>query len=94
MNQKTYSVILSVLCVNKLQTRNVSCIVPSVMCLVSGGHREITGLNKSNACVCYLQGLNLDDCNSTYHQIQRSLVQGPYQDVINNDEDDIQLEKP
>ncbi|KAG7317831.1 hypothetical protein KOW79_018866 [Hemibagrus wyckioides] len=40
------------------------------------------------------EGLNLDDCNSTYHQIQRSLVQGPYQDVINNDEDDIQLEKP
>lgn len=42
----------------------------------------------------YLQGLNLDDCNSTYHQIQRSLVQGPYQDVINNDDEDIQLEKP
>ncbi|GAA6088651.1 B-cell antigen receptor complex-associated protein alpha chain [Tachysurus ichikawai] len=40
------------------------------------------------------EGLNLDDCNSTYHQIQRSLVQGPYQDVLNNDEDDIQLEKP
>ncbi|MCI4391358.1 hypothetical protein PGIGA_G00133210 [Pangasianodon gigas] len=40
------------------------------------------------------EGLNLDECNSTYHQIQRSLVQGPYQDVINNDEDDIQLEKP
>ncbi|XP_060756906.1 B-cell antigen receptor complex-associated protein alpha chain [Neoarius graeffei] len=40
------------------------------------------------------EGLNLDDCNSTYHQIQRSLVQGPYQDVINNDDEDIQLEKP
>ncbi|MCJ8745599.1 hypothetical protein PDJAM_G00131940 [Pangasius djambal] len=40
------------------------------------------------------EGLNLDECNSTYHQIQRSLVQGPYQDVINSEEDDIQLEKP
>ncbi|XP_072514944.1 B-cell antigen receptor complex-associated protein alpha chain [Salminus brasiliensis] len=40
------------------------------------------------------EGLNLDDCTSTYHQIQRSQVQGPYQDVVNAAEDDIQLEKP
>ncbi|XP_036414409.1 B-cell antigen receptor complex-associated protein alpha chain [Colossoma macropomum] len=40
------------------------------------------------------EGLNLDDCTSTYHQIQRSQVQGPYQDVVNTVEDDILLEKP
>ncbi|XP_076868868.1 B-cell antigen receptor complex-associated protein alpha chain [Brachyhypopomus gauderio] len=39
------------------------------------------------------EGLNLDDCNSTYHQIQRSLMQGPYQDV-GTMRGDIQLEKP
>ncbi|XP_062841824.1 B-cell antigen receptor complex-associated protein alpha chain [Trichomycterus rosablanca] len=38
------------------------------------------------------EGLNLDECNSTYHQIQCS-QQGPYQDVMNSGED-IQLEKP
>ncbi|XP_056618764.1 B-cell antigen receptor complex-associated protein alpha chain [Triplophysa dalaica] len=37
------------------------------------------------------EGLNLDDCNSIYHQIQRSHVQGPYQDVACGE---IQLEKP
>ncbi|XP_026856965.2 B-cell antigen receptor complex-associated protein alpha chain [Electrophorus electricus] len=40
------------------------------------------------------EGLNLDDCNSTYHQIQRSQVQGPYQDVVTTVGEDIQLEKP
>ncbi|KAL7835708.1 hypothetical protein SRHO_G00280550 [Serrasalmus rhombeus] len=40
------------------------------------------------------EGLNLDDCTSTYHQIQRSQVQGPYQDVVNTVEEDIPLEKP
>ncbi|XP_067305749.1 B-cell antigen receptor complex-associated protein alpha chain [Pseudorasbora parva] len=39
------------------------------------------------------EGLNLDDCNSAYHQIQRSNQQGPYQDVASCGED-IQLEKP
>ncbi|XP_043116205.1 B-cell antigen receptor complex-associated protein alpha chain [Puntigrus tetrazona] len=39
------------------------------------------------------EGLNLDDCNSAYHQIQRTSQQGPYQDVANCTED-IQLEKP
>ncbi|XP_016301268.1 B-cell antigen receptor complex-associated protein alpha chain-like [Sinocyclocheilus anshuiensis] len=39
------------------------------------------------------EGLNLDDCNSAYHQIQRSNQQGPYQDVATCGED-IQLEKP
>nr|XP_046158846.1 LOW QUALITY PROTEIN: B-cell antigen receptor complex-associated protein alpha chain-like [Oncorhynchus gorbuscha] len=43
------------------------------------------------------EGLNLEECCSTYDQIQRSLVQGPYQDVGNmimEEEEEIQLEKP
>ncbi|XP_073703754.1 B-cell antigen receptor complex-associated protein alpha chain [Garra rufa] len=39
------------------------------------------------------EGLNLDDCSATYHQIQRTSQQGPYQDV-GICEEDIQLEKP
>ncbi|KAF1388166.1 hypothetical protein PFLUV_G00087390 [Perca fluviatilis] len=42
------------------------------------------------------QGLNLDDCCSTYDQIERSQAHGPYQDVgnIKEEEEQIQLEKP
>ncbi|KAM3614561.1 uncharacterized protein V6R79_016154 [Siganus canaliculatus] len=42
------------------------------------------------------QGLNLDDCCSTYDQIERSQVNSPYQDVCNTveQEEEIQLEKP
>nr|XP_020445837.1 B-cell antigen receptor complex-associated protein alpha chain isoform X1 [Monopterus albus] len=41
------------------------------------------------------QGLNLDDCCTTYDQIERSQAQGPYQDVCNiMEEEEIQLEKP
>uniref|UniRef100_A0A8C8GVK8 Ig-like domain-containing protein n=1 Tax=Oncorhynchus tshawytscha TaxID=74940 RepID=A0A8C8GVK8_ONCTS len=41
------------------------------------------------------EGLNLEECCSTYDQIQRSLVQGPYQDVGNMIiEEEIQLEEP
>ncbi|XP_075907139.1 B-cell antigen receptor complex-associated protein alpha chain [Nelusetta ayraudi] len=40
------------------------------------------------------QGLTLDDCSSTYDQIERSQNHGPYQDVCNTLHDDIQLEKP
>ncbi|KPP73102.1 rho guanine nucleotide exchange factor 1-like, partial [Scleropages formosus] len=40
------------------------------------------------------EGLNLDDCNSAYHQIQRSQVQCTYQDVGNVGDYDVQLEKP
>ncbi|XP_026226066.1 B-cell antigen receptor complex-associated protein alpha chain [Anabas testudineus] len=42
------------------------------------------------------QGLNLDDCCTTYDQIQRSQAHGPYQDVCNiiEEEEEIQLEKP
>lgn len=40
------------------------------------------------------EGLNLDDFTSTYHQIQRSQVSSPYQDVDNVQGEDFQLEKP
>ncbi|XP_022053731.1 B-cell antigen receptor complex-associated protein alpha chain [Acanthochromis polyacanthus] len=42
------------------------------------------------------QGLNLDDCCTTYDQIERSQAQGPYQDVANilGEGDEVQLEKP
>lgn len=43
------------------------------------------------------QGLNLDDCCTTYDQIERSQVNGPYEDVCNiieEEEEEIQLEKP
>lgn len=42
------------------------------------------------------QGLNLDDCCTTYDQIERSQAQGPYQDVANIMEqgDEVQFEKP
>lgn len=42
------------------------------------------------------QGLNLDDCCTTYDQIERSQAHGPYQDVCNiiEEEEEIQLEKP
>ncbi|XP_047454461.1 B-cell antigen receptor complex-associated protein alpha chain [Mugil cephalus] len=42
------------------------------------------------------QGLNLDDCCTTYDQIERSQAHGPYQDVgnIKDEGEEIQLEKP
>ncbi|XP_041649645.1 B-cell antigen receptor complex-associated protein alpha chain [Cheilinus undulatus] len=42
------------------------------------------------------QGLNLDDCCTTYDQIERSQAQGQYEDVCNfaEREEGIQLEKP
>ncbi|XP_058504112.1 B-cell antigen receptor complex-associated protein alpha chain [Solea solea] len=42
------------------------------------------------------QGLNLEDCCSTYDQIERPQAPGPYQDVCNfmEEEEEIQLEKP
>ncbi|MBN3313776.1 CD79A protein, partial [Atractosteus spatula] len=39
------------------------------------------------------EGLNLDEC-SMYHDISRSKVHGPYEDVANLRGSDIQLEKP
>lgn len=44
------------------------------------------------------QGLNLDECWSTYDQIERPQTHGQYQDVGNlkgeEEEEEIQLEKP
>uniref|UniRef100_A0A3Q2E748 CD79a molecule, immunoglobulin-associated alpha n=1 Tax=Cyprinodon variegatus TaxID=28743 RepID=A0A3Q2E748_CYPVA len=42
------------------------------------------------------QGLNLDDCCTTYDQIERSQSQGQYQDVCNamEEKEEIVLEKP
>ncbi|KAM6967632.1 B-cell antigen receptor complex-associated protein alpha chain [Aplochiton taeniatus] len=40
------------------------------------------------------EGLNLDDCCTTYDEIQHSRGNGPYQDVGNRVEEEIQLEKP
>ncbi|CAJ1062628.1 B-cell antigen receptor complex-associated protein alpha chain [Xyrichtys novacula] len=42
------------------------------------------------------QGLNLDDCCTTYDKIERSMTQCPYEDVCNiiEEEEEIQLEKP
>ncbi|KAJ8289822.1 hypothetical protein GJAV_G00005730 [Gymnothorax javanicus] len=40
------------------------------------------------------EGLNLEDLSSTYHQIQRSQVCSPYQDVDNVPMEDFPLEKP
>ncbi|XP_042345064.1 B-cell antigen receptor complex-associated protein alpha chain [Plectropomus leopardus] len=42
------------------------------------------------------QGLNLDECWSTYDQIERAQTHGPYQDVgnVKEEEEPIQLEKP
>uniref|UniRef100_A0A3B4WB39 CD79a molecule, immunoglobulin-associated alpha n=1 Tax=Seriola lalandi dorsalis TaxID=1841481 RepID=A0A3B4WB39_SERLL len=44
----------------------------------------------------HLDGLNLDDCCTTYDQIERSQAHGPYQDVCNiiEEEEEFQLEKP
>uniref|UniRef100_A0A3Q3WQE7 Ig-like domain-containing protein n=1 Tax=Mola mola TaxID=94237 RepID=A0A3Q3WQE7_MOLML len=48
----------------------------------------------ATALLC--QGLNLDDCCTTYDQIERSQSHGPYQDVCSalKEEEEIQLEKP
>ncbi|XP_074538941.1 B-cell antigen receptor complex-associated protein alpha chain [Halichoeres trimaculatus] len=42
------------------------------------------------------QGLNLDDCSTTYDQIERSQAHDPYEDVciLEEEEEEIQLEKP
>ncbi|KAF7691885.1 B-cell antigen receptor complex-associated protein alpha chain [Silurus meridionalis] len=69
-------------------------LIPGTMLICKSKGLQELEKKKSKEEENIYEGLNLDDCNSTYHQIQRSLVQGPYQDVCNNDEDDIQLEKP
>ncbi|XP_066498526.1 B-cell antigen receptor complex-associated protein alpha chain isoform X2 [Hoplias malabaricus] len=69
-------------------------IIPGAMLLCKSKGLHELERSKSKEEENIYEGLNLDDYTSTYHQIQRSLVQGPYQDVMNKAEDDIQLEKP
>ncbi|KAL6462489.1 hypothetical protein MHYP_G00289110 [Metynnis hypsauchen] len=69
-------------------------LIPGIMLLCkSKGLHELEKRKGKEEENIY-EGLNLDDCTSTYHQIQRSQVQGPYQDVVNTMEEDIPLEKP
>ncbi|XP_068426590.1 B-cell antigen receptor complex-associated protein alpha chain [Clinocottus analis] len=72
-------------------------IVPSVTLLFKSN--ELRKLDKKKAKKeeeNIYQGLNLDDCWSTYDQIERSQAHGQYQDVGNfkEEEEQIQLEKP
>ncbi|XP_051575982.1 B-cell antigen receptor complex-associated protein alpha chain [Myxocyprinus asiaticus] len=68
-------------------------LIPGTMLLCKSKRlNELEGKKRREEENIY-EGLNLDDCNSTYHQIQRSQIQGPYQDVASCG-DDIQLEKP
>ncbi|XP_073728228.1 B-cell antigen receptor complex-associated protein alpha chain [Misgurnus anguillicaudatus] len=68
-------------------------LIPGTMLLCKSKRLKELDRKKGREEENIYEGLNLDDCNSTYHQIQRSHVQGPYQDVANCG-DDIQLEKP
>ncbi|XP_078108625.1 B-cell antigen receptor complex-associated protein alpha chain [Sander vitreus] len=72
-------------------------LVPSVALLLQS--KRLNELEKKKAKKeeeNIYQGLNLDDCCSTYDQIERSQAHGPYQDVgnIKEEEEQIQLEKP
>ncbi|TDH11571.1 hypothetical protein EPR50_G00062240 [Perca flavescens] len=72
-------------------------LVPSVTLLFQS--KRLNELEKKKAMKeeeNIYQGLNLDDCCSTYDQIERSQAHGPYQDVgnIKEEEEQIQLEKP
>ncbi|XP_065116808.1 B-cell antigen receptor complex-associated protein alpha chain [Paramisgurnus dabryanus] len=68
-------------------------LIPGTMLLCKSKRLKELDRKKGREEENIYEGLNLDDCNSTYHQIQRSHVQGPYQDVANCG-NDIQLEKP
>ncbi|XP_077069111.1 B-cell antigen receptor complex-associated protein alpha chain [Siphateles boraxobius] len=68
-------------------------LVPGTMLLCKSKSLHELNRKKGREEENIYEGLNLDDCNSAYHQIQRSNHQGPYQDVANCAED-IQLEKP
>ncbi|XP_056123767.1 B-cell antigen receptor complex-associated protein alpha chain [Rhinichthys klamathensis goyatoka] len=68
-------------------------LVPGTMLLCKSKTLNELNKKKGREEENIYEGLNLDDCNSAYHQIQRSNQQGPYQDVAICGED-IQLEKP
>ncbi|XP_017271004.1 B-cell antigen receptor complex-associated protein alpha chain [Kryptolebias marmoratus] len=72
-------------------------IVPSATLLFkSKGLKELEMKKVKTEEENIYQGLNLDDCCTTYDQIERSQVQGQYQDVGSGMEEreEIQLEKP
>ncbi|XP_062394988.1 B-cell antigen receptor complex-associated protein alpha chain isoform X2 [Sardina pilchardus] len=71
-----------------------SVLLPGICQL--GKTKRLTELNrrKQREEENIYEGLNLDGCDSTYYQIQRSDRHGPYQDVANVAEDDTQFEKP
>ncbi|XP_051722346.1 B-cell antigen receptor complex-associated protein alpha chain isoform X2 [Ctenopharyngodon idella] len=68
-------------------------LIPGIMLLCKSKTLNELSKKKGREEENIYEGLNLDECNSAYHQIQRSSQQGPYQDVASCGED-IQLEKP
>ncbi|XP_059423883.1 B-cell antigen receptor complex-associated protein alpha chain isoform X2 [Carassius carassius] len=68
-------------------------LIPGTMLLCKSKRLKELEKKKGREEENIYEGLNLDDCNSAYHQIQRTNQQGPYQDVASCGED-IQLEKP
>ncbi|KAM6910551.1 B-cell antigen receptor complex-associated protein alpha chain [Xenentodon cancila] len=72
-------------------------LVPSATLLTKSNRRnELEMMKAKREEENIYQGLNLDECCTTYDQIERSRAQGPYQDVGNimDEKEDIQLEKP
>ncbi|XP_037532510.1 B-cell antigen receptor complex-associated protein alpha chain [Nematolebias whitei] len=72
-------------------------IVPSAALLFkSQGLKELEMKKMKTEEENIYQGLNLDDCCTTYDQIERSQGLGQYQDVVSGMEEreEIQLEKP
>ncbi|XP_048880339.1 LOW QUALITY PROTEIN: B-cell antigen receptor complex-associated protein alpha chain [Brienomyrus brachyistius] len=70
-------------------------ILPGVMMIKkTKRHHQLEKIKYKKEEENIYEGLNIDECSSAYHQIQRSQVQGPYQDVDNIKGEEIQLEKP
>ncbi|XP_023689060.1 B-cell antigen receptor complex-associated protein alpha chain isoform X2 [Paramormyrops kingsleyae] len=70
-------------------------IMPGVMLIKkTKRHHQLEKIKYKKEEENIYEGLNIDECSSAYHQIQRSQVQGPYQDVDNIKGEEIQLEKP
>ncbi|XP_061800408.1 B-cell antigen receptor complex-associated protein alpha chain [Nerophis lumbriciformis] len=71
-------------------------LVPSVALLFKS--KQLSALQKTKARreeENIYQGLNLEECCAIYDQIDHSKTAvGPYQDVLNNVEEEIQLENP
>nr|XP_057909521.1 B-cell antigen receptor complex-associated protein alpha chain isoform X2 [Doryrhamphus excisus] len=71
-------------------------IVPSVTLLLKSKKLHVLQKTMTKREVENIyQGLNLEDCCAMYDQIDRSKVgAGPYQDVLNNVDEEVQLENP